>query len=82
MPEVKTNTAMSVKSKTAMQELIEYLDEYNEVFGMMGLSIRDRASILLEKEKLQILSGYDCGKEQVSTSQLCPIDYYNQTFNK
>lgn len=38
------------------------------------------ASELLKKEKQQILAAYDGGKEQPAKSQLCPIDYYNETF--
>lgn len=69
--------------KTAMQELIEYLDKYNEVFGMIGLSIRDRASILLEKEQEQIKNGYkaaitiNLSKESQEDEA---YDYFTQTF--
>jgi hypothetical protein len=35
-----------------------------------------------EMEKQQIMDAYDCGKEQPSSSQLSPIEYYNETFGK
>lgn len=40
------------------------------------------AMFLLEKEKQAILNAYDCGKEQPSNSQQCPIDYYDSTFKQ
>ena len=33
-----------------------------------------------EMEKERIINAYDCGKEQASSSQLSPIEYYNETF--
>lgn len=39
-------------------------------------------SEFLQKEKDQICQAYDMGKEQPSNSQLCPIDYFTQTYNQ
>jgi len=76
-----------MKHITAMQELIKYLDERACNESSNGIQatlmyIRKEAVELLEKEKQQILFAYDAGKEQPSKSQLCPIDYYNQTYKK
>jgi hypothetical protein len=65
------------KQKTAMQELIEYLngDTYAGI-----CDIRDRAEELLEKEKEQIMKAYCDGFDE-----LLPFhenDYYNQTYNQ
>jgi len=62
-----------------MQELLEYMDKDNVRY--VGQVI-EKAKQLLKKEKEQILFAYDAGKEQPSKSQLCPIDYYNQTYIK
>jgi hypothetical protein len=35
-----------------------------------------------EMHKQEIIDAYDCGKEQPSSSQLSPIEYYNKTFGK
>jgi len=55
--------------KTAMQELIEYLDPIHS-------SIKDKAIQLLEVEKKQIIDAYDLDRiEQIGKT------YYNETYD-
>ena len=72
--------------KTAMRELIKYMNDYKECDGNR-LSIIAKAKKLLIKEKEQTvnafvdgkLHGIDCGKmkaDKFITGQ----DYFNQTF--
>jgi hypothetical protein len=73
--------------KTAMQELIEYLngDTYAGI-----CDIRDRAEELLEKEERQIIdafeNGYDLSRSLVNFNGKKYFDeefeYYNQTYNQ
>jgi len=68
-----------MKNKTAMQIFCENL-EHNmsiETFKFYNML----KSECLELEKQQIIDAYDNGKEQASCSQLCPIDFYNKTYN-
>jgi hypothetical protein len=73
--------------KTAMQELIEYLngDTYAGI-----CDIRDRAEELIEKEERQIIdafeNGYDLSRSLVNFNGKKYFDeefeYYNQTYNQ
>jgi hypothetical protein len=65
--------------KTAMQELIEYLngDTYAGI-----CDIRDRAEELLEKEKEQIIDSYNQGTLDGESSEINYPNYYNETFNQ
>jgi hypothetical protein len=66
--------------KTAMQELIEYLngDAYAGI-----CDIRNRAKELLEKEKEQIMMAYNDGYvNKAFDKQRNPLEYYNQTYNQ
>jgi hypothetical protein len=70
--------------KTAMQELIEYLngDTYAGI-----CDIRDRAEELLEKEKEQIMNDYKEGVNQGilycnGKVFITKEEYYNQTYNE
>ena len=63
--------------KTAMQELIEWIENGNETSFYV---LRDKAKKLLKKEKNQIIDAYNFGQ------QIPPFDYaeqyYNQTYNQ
>jgi hypothetical protein len=65
--------------KTAVEWFNEEINKLN-----VGTDAKVFIAKLLEKakemEKQQIIEAYDCGKEQPSSSQLCPIDYYNENF--
>tara|TARA_R110002126_G_scaffold214988_3_gene361161 strand:+ start:915 stop:1148 length:234 start_codon:yes stop_codon:yes gene_type:complete len=74
--------------KTAMQELIEYANEFD--FGGWEDVFIKKATELLEKEKEQIIDAYKqgCGYEyeyidDESTSYKEDAEeYYNQTYNQ
>lgn len=69
--------------QTAMQELIEYVEKYIEVFGMTAVMLRDKAKSLLEKEKKQVIDAYLVGKEhgESLTEYTGNGDYFNNKFN-
>ena len=64
--------------KTAMQELIEYLDPIHS-------AIKDKAIKLLEMEKKQIEIAFSDGQKIPINSQTLPMysreEYYNDTYN-
>ena len=61
--------------KTAMQELIEYLDPIHS-------GIKDKAIQLLEKEKEQIIEAYCDGFWKGSQgNRILSEEYYNETYN-
>ena len=65
--------------KTAMQELIEYLngDTYAGICDIM-----DRAEELLEKEKEQIINAYKDNHDLGHIFGLDTEQYFNQTYNQ
>jgi DNA polymerase II small subunit/DNA polymerase delta subunit B len=66
--------------KTAMQELIEYLngDTYAGI-----CDIKDRAEELIEKEKEQIEIAFDLARDEVTSVFIIDgEDYYNKKFNQ
>jgi hypothetical protein len=63
--------------KTAMQELIEYI-ESNEIVYNKDLILKLKE--LMEKEKEQIMKAFLEGK--VNHSEDWAIEYYNQTYNQ
>jgi hypothetical protein len=64
--------------KTAMQELIEFIESTNNT-PHVNLTIMDKAKKLLEKEKEQIVDfGYKC-RESKNT---LPQDIFNQTYTQ
>jgi hypothetical protein len=65
--------------KTAMQELIEYL-EGDTYVGICD--IRDRAEELLEKEKEQIINAYKDNHDLGHIFGLDTEQYFNQTYNQ
>jgi len=75
--------------KTAMQELIDYMKEYNMILVKEGIEpnpsvqmLQHKAKKLLEKEKEQIevaySQGYGDGVQEPNPND----DYYNQTYNQ
>ena len=69
--------------KTAMQELIEFIDDKFIVSNSPQISsIYHKAQELLEKEKEQIMNSYwDGGQDVPSTEKRCE-QYYNETYNQ
>jgi hypothetical protein len=75
--------------KTAMQELIEYFNERPEYDKTSeGYEIIEKAKLLLEKEKEQIIkahtNAYLIGEDDISVEDAneASMKYYNQTYNK
>jgi hypothetical protein len=73
--------------KTAMQELIEFIESTNNT-PHVNLTIMDKAKKLLEKEKEQIIDDFETGKENAHYSITNPNEYiigefyYNQKYNQ
>ena len=65
--------------KTAIQELIEYANEFD--FGGWEDVFIKKATELLEKEKQQIINTYwDAYKEGQISSDVTADEYYNQNY--
>ena len=73
--------------KTAMQEFLDYMKEYNIILVKEGIEpnllikmLQHKAEKLLEQEKEQIIDAYNNGQ------QIPPFEYaeqyYNQTYNQ
>ena len=68
--------------KTAMQELIDYVDSIWSNEGWEE-TIKEKAKELLEKEKEQIMYSYTNGSQDMALEDKYePLDYYNQTYNQ
>jgi hypothetical protein len=67
--------------KTAVEQFAIALYEKGFLKGN-GDDIQELLEQFKEMEKQQIIDAYDCGKEQASSSQLSPIEYYKETFGK
>jgi hypothetical protein len=67
--------------KTAMQELIEYVDSIWSNGGWEE-TIKEKAKELLEKEKEHIIDAYNQGTLDGESSQINYPNYYNETFNR
>ena len=66
--------------KTAMQELIEFIESTNNT-PHVNLTIMDKAKKLLEKEKKQIKEAFIDGV--IDSEYGVPAEqYYNQTYNQ
>ena len=70
------------KDSTALQELIAFIENDYGEFELSSNAILEKAKSLLPKERQDIINAYDAGKEQPSNSQLCPADYFIQTFKQ
>lgn len=66
-------------AKTAMQELIEYLDKYAEITGVVGSLIKEKATELKDKEVENIITAYDQSKVRTFANG---VQYYNDNFKK
>ena len=64
--------------KTAMQELIEWIENGNETSFYV---LRDKAKKLLKKEKEQIMNAVSYGCSDWGSSK-DEEKYYNQTYNQ
>lgn len=62
--------------KTALQELIEWMEE--QYYPAMYEDAIDKATELLEKEKEQIEEAYDKGFGKFKSAE----QYFNETFNQ
>lgn len=67
--------------KTAMQELIEFIESTNNT-PYVNLTIMDKAKKLLEKEKEQIMDSYLQGSFDDGPNITNSEQYYNQTYNQ
>jgi hypothetical protein len=67
--------------KTAMQELIEFIESTNNT-PHVNLTIMDKAKKLLEKEKEQIMDSYLQGSFDDGPNITNSEQYYNQTYNQ
>jgi hypothetical protein len=68
--------------KTAMQELIEFIESTNNT-PHVNLTIMDKAKKLLEKEKEQIMMAYKDGRICIKPlGVMVEEQYYNETYNK
>jgi hypothetical protein len=74
--------------KTAMQELIEYVDSIWSNGGWEQ-TIKEKAKELLKKEKEQIRyayeqgeNDYECREEERYDKESLSEQYYNQTYNQ
>lgn len=61
--------------KTAMQELIEYVEELYSKDDILEVIV-NKANMLLEKEKEQIIQAKN------DPTLRSPLEYYNQTYNQ
>jgi len=69
--------------KTAMQELIEFLDKDLKMHDFLQLPAYEKAKSLLEKERQQIETAYTEGYRQEfydSSEETCK-NYYDNTYN-
>lgn len=67
-------------SKTAMQELIEFIELNIDDNDFIKHQVLEEADKALEKEKEQIMNAFLEGK--VNHSKDWAIEYYNQTYNQ
>ena len=67
--------------KTAMQELIEWAEFY-ENEPIRPIILKHQMKLLLEKEKEQILRAFELGMHECLAYDANSIKYYNQTYNQ
>ena len=67
--------------KTAMQELMRFVDSFQEE-AIHPRILRVKIKELLEKEKEQIENAYWNGGQDVPTNGDRCQEYYNQTYNQ
>ena len=69
--------------KTAMQELIDFINEELKCHDFSQLPAYEKAKQLLEKEKQQIKDAFFSGcqsERQIKPRVKCWEDFYNETF--
>lgn len=71
-----------MEKQTAVDWLEDKVYNIMNYYGGQALSfyIQEAFEQAKEMEKQEIIDAYDCGKEQPLSSQLSPIEYYNETF--
>lgn len=75
------------KIKSAMQELIDFLELELKIHDFLQLPAYEKAKELLEKEKQQIIEAYQTNiktyiDEDGNLNTNSAEQYYNETFNK
>lgn len=76
-----------MENKTAMQELIDWIESWNGSFLDQG-DIQDEAKNLLEKEKQDIIDSWEDGADteyafhinNVKKEEMAAEKYFNKTF--
>jgi uncharacterized protein YaaW (UPF0174 family) len=75
--------------KTAMQEFLDYMKEYNIILVKEGIEpnllikmLQHKAEKLLEQEKQQIIDSYYGNIDGVFGYREEGQEYYNQTYNQ
>jgi hypothetical protein len=68
--------------KTALQELIEWMEKDLENGKKTIGNILEKSNELLEKEKEQILRAFELGMHECLAYDANSIKYYNQTYNQ
>jgi hypothetical protein len=76
--------------KTAMQEFLDYMKEYNIILVKEGIEpnllikmLQHKAEKLLEEEKQQIKKAYKNGRICIKPLDvMVEEEYYNQTYNQ
>ena len=70
-------------TKTAMMELIEYINYIKQSEGILtSHEIKEKAFELLEKEKTQIVDAYIEGVADLQERYNSGEDYFNQTYKQ
>jgi len=72
-------------SNTAMQELIEFINDNQKDFldaEIAIFSIRGKAKLLLEKEKQQIIDAYKAGNDSTCMEHEDIEAYFNNYYNQ
>ncbi len=68
--------------KTALQELIEWMEKDLENGKKTIGNILEKSNELIEKEKEQIKKAYEDGKNLIQYKDEWGEKYYNQTYNQ
>ena len=71
-----------ITMKTALQELIEWMEKDLENGKKTIGNILEKSNELLEKEKEQILRAFELGMHECLAYDANSIKYYNQTYNQ
>ena len=85
-----TLKTINIMEKTAMQELIEWVEKF-QPYGLSRQDVINKAKLLLPKERQQMEKAWDAGFDR-GTYEACDIDelvvpkekddYFTQTYQK